>query len=160
MKIAFATSNRVSVDQHFGASTGFAIYGIDETRTRLIELVEFPEGTVDSSVGSGKPAQAGDGTSHNRLVEKIAALDGCAAVYCLAVGGAAVRQLLARGIQPMRLDDAMPIDALLDDLRRLAHVGGVAWIDRAVRRASGQGGAGAANGFERLAQLADEAWEE
>lgn len=159
MKIAFATSNRVSVDQHFGASTGFAIYGIDETRTRLIELVEFPGDAVPPS-GALDPAEPGGGSSHSRLAEKIAALDGCAAVYCLAVGGAAVRQLLARGIQPMRLDDAMPIDALLDDLRRLAHVGGVAWIDRAVRRASGQGGAGAANGFERLAQLADEAWEE
>ena len=147
MKVAFATSNRVSVDQHFGASTGFAIYGIDETRTRLIELVEFP----------GAPAGPYGGSSHNRLAEKIAVLDGCAAVYCLAVGGAAVRQLLARGIQPMRLDDAMPIDVLLDELRRLAHVGGVAWIDRAVRQARGQVGAG---GMERLAQLADEAWEE
>lgn len=160
MKVAFATSNRVSVDQHFGASAGFAIYGIDETRTRLIELVEFPDLPEGGAPGSGRPAEPGGGSSHSRLAEKIAALDGCAAVYCLAVGGAAVRQLLARGIQPMRLDDAMPIDALLDDLRRLAHVGGVAWIDRAVRRASGQGGAGAANGFERLAQLADEAWEE
>jgi nitrogen fixation protein NifX len=158
MKVAFATSNRVSVDQHFGASSGFAIYGIDETRTRLIELVEFPDNAVPAS-GADKPAEPGGG-SHSRLAEKIAALDGCAAVYCLAVGGAAVRQLLARGIQPMRLDDAAPIDALLDELRRLAHVGGVAWIDRAVRRASGQGGAGAANGFERLARLADEAWEE
>ena len=144
MKIAFATSNRVSVDQHFGASTGFAIYGIDETRTRLIELVEFPE----------SPAGPDGGSSHNRLAEKIAALDGCAAVYCLAVGGGAVRQLLAKGIQPMRLDDAMPIDALLDELRRLAYVGGVAWIDRAVRRARGR------DGVERLAQLADEVWEE
>ena len=159
MKVAFATSNRVSVDQHFGASTGFAIYGIDETRTRLIELVEFPELPEGGASGAGRPAETGGG-SHSRLAEKISALDGCAAVYCLAVGGAAVRQLLAKGIQPMRLDDAAPIDALLDELRRLAHVGGVAWIDRAVRRASGQGGAGAANGFERLAQLADEAWEE
>lgn len=152
MKVAFATSNRVSVDQHFGASTGFAIYGIDETRTRLIELVEFPEDAVTASA-AGKPAEPGGG-SHSRLAEKIVALDGCAAVYCLAVGGAAVRQLLARGIQPMRLDDAAPIDALLDELRRLAHVGGVAWIDRAVRRARGR------DGVERLAQLADEAWEE
>ena len=153
MKVAFATSSRVSVDQHFGASTGFAIYGIDETRTRLIELVEFPEGQAPAS-DVGKPAEPDGGSSHNRLAEKIAALDGCAAVYCLAVGGAAVRQLLARGIQPMRLDDETPIDALLDDLRRLAHIGGVAWIDRAVRRARGS------DGVERLAKLADEAWEE
>lgn len=156
MKVAFATSDRLSVNQHFGASAGFAIYGIDETRTRLIELVEFPEpqaaaGAPDSAE---KPAEPTGGSSHNRLAEKVAALDGCAAVYCLAVGGAAVRQLLARGIQPMRLDDKTKIDGLLDDLRRSAHAGGVAWIDRALRRATGQ------TGIERLAQLADEAWDE
>lgn len=54
----------------------------------------------------------------------------------------------------MRLDDETKIDGLLDDLRRSAHAGGVVWIDRALRRATGQ------TGVERLAQLADEAWDE
>ncbi|SDG57380.1 NifB/NifX family molybdenum-iron cluster-binding protein [Propionivibrio dicarboxylicus] len=137
LKVAFATSNRTTVDQHFGASLGFAIHAIDGERTRLVEVAEFPEESMDGN--------------EDKLAQKISALAGCAAVYCLAVGGSAVRQLLAAGIQPFRLDDERSIDSLLDELRRAAHDGGVAWIDRIVRRAAD------ADRFERMAE---EGWQE
>ncbi|WP_319242610.1 NifB/NifX family molybdenum-iron cluster-binding protein [uncultured Propionivibrio sp.] len=137
LKVAFATSDRATVDQHFGASLGFAIHAIDGERTRLVEVAEFPEESMDGN--------------EDKLAQKISALAGCAAVYCLAVGGSAVRQLLAAGIQPFRLDDERSIDSLLDELRRAVHDGGVAWIDRIVRREAD------ADRFERMAE---EGWQE
>ena len=151
MKVAFATSDRVIVDQHFGASAGFAIYGIDDERAHLIEVVEF---NVAGNAVDQEDSTAFGGTSHNRLADKIATLAGCAAVYCLAVGGAAVRQLIAGGIQPMRLDDPTPIEGILSTLCHAVREGGVAWIDRISRRHALEDDSG------RLARLADEAWEE
>ena len=137
LKVAFATSDRVMVNQHFGASVGFAIHAIDGERAKLVEVAEFPEEAMDGN--------------ENKLADKISALSGCAAVYCLAVGGSAVRQLLAGGIQPMRLDDETSIETLLADLRRSVREGGVAWIDRLVRRDTDKA---------RFDRMAEEGWQE
>ena len=137
LKVAFATSDRVTVNQHFGASVGFAIHAIDGERTKLVELAEFPEEAMDGN--------------ENKLADKISALSGCAAVYCLAVGGSAVRQLLAGGIQPMRLDDETSIEALLADLRHAVREGGVAWIDRVLQRDTDT---------SRFDRMAEEGWQE
>ncbi len=136
-KVAFATADRVSVNEHFGAAAGFAIYAVDGERARLVEVAEFPPESMDGN--------------ENKLAEKIAVLAGCAAVYCLAVGDSAVRQLLAGGIQPVRLESRTAIESLLVDLRQAINAGGIAWIDRLLRR-DGDG-----RRFERMAQ---EGWQE
>ncbi len=137
LKVAFATADRERVNQHFGAATGFAIYSMDGERAKLVEVAEFPEEAMDGN--------------ESKLSAKIAALNGCAAVYCLAVGGSAVRQLMASGIQPVRLDEVQGIDALLAQLRQAVRDGGVPWIDKALKRdAKG----------ERFDQMAAEGWDE
>ena len=141
LKVAFATDDRIAVNQHFGATLGFAIYALDGEHARLVEVAEFPTDSYNNSM---------DG-NENKLADKIASLVGCAAVYCLAVGGSAVRQLLASGIQPVRMDDEVSIESLLQELRRAIRAGGVAWIDRHVRRDV------AADRFERMAE---EGWQE
>ncbi|HEX8989854.1 MAG TPA: NifB/NifX family molybdenum-iron cluster-binding protein [Rhodocyclaceae bacterium] len=137
LKIAFATSDRLRVDQHFGASEGFAIFALDGERSRLVEVAEFPRETMDGN--------------EDKLPAKIAALSGCAAVYCLAVGGSAVRQLVAVGVQPLRLEEETPIDKLLGDLQRAIREGGVPWIEKALRRDAD------ASRFDRMAE---EGWTE
>lgn len=137
LRLAFASDDRATVNQHFGAAVGFAIYALDGERWQLVELAEFPPETMDGN--------------ENKLPAKIAALAGCAAVYCLAAGGSAVKQLLAAGVQPVRLDDEAPIDALLKQVSTAIRDGGIPWVDKALRK-----NADAAR-FERMAQ---EAWEE
>jgi nitrogen fixation protein NifX len=137
LKVAFATSDRVTVDQHFGASIGFAIHAVDGERAKLVQVAEFPEEAMDGN--------------ENKLGEKIAALAGCAAVYCLAVGGSAVRQLLVAGIQPIRLEEETDIETLLGDLRRSVREGGVTWIDRALKRDADT---------TRFDRMAEEEWQE
>lgn len=140
LKVAFASDDRARVNQHFGAATGFVIYTLDGERARLVEVAEFSEEGMDGNEG--------------KLAAKIAALSGCAAVYCQAVGGSAVRQLLAAGIQPLRLDAPEAIDALLGQLRAAIRDGGVAWLDKAIRKQAPDGDAG------RFTRMAAEDWEE
>ena len=137
LKIAFATDDRVRVNQHFGAAAGFVVYGIDGDGARLVEAMEYPRESMDGN--------------EDKLASRIAALAGCSAVYCLAAGGSAVRQLLASGVQPLRLEEEATIEALLEALRLAIRDGGVPWIDRWRRHSDDQ------DRFERMAQ---EGWQE
>ncbi|MDD2776527.1 MAG: NifB/NifX family molybdenum-iron cluster-binding protein [Gallionella sp.] len=104
VKIAFATSDRRVVNQHFGAAEAFGIYELGEKEMRLIEVAEFIETAMDGHEG--------------KLAAKVELLLDCAAVYCNAAGASAIQQLLAKGIQPMRVDEGTPIDELLLGLQK------------------------------------------
>lgn len=137
LRVAFASRDRVHVDQHFGAAEGFVLYTVDAERARLAGVLEFAPEAMDGN--------------ENKLADKIAALSGCAAMYCLAVGGSAVRQLLAAGIQPMKLDETTNIDNLLQALSGAIREGGVPWIDKALRPNTD---------LSRFERMAEEGWQE
>lgn len=139
LKVAFASTDRATVNQHFGAAEGFVIYTLDGERARLVEVIEFAAESMDGN--------------ENKLPAKVQALVGCAAVYCLAAGASAVRQLLAAGVQPMRLDDEEPIEPILDRLRTAIRDGGIAWVDKATRRRRREDDG-------RFDRMADEGWQE
>lgn len=135
LRVAFASDDRTTVNQHFGAAAGFAIYAVDGERWQLVEIAEFPPESMDGN--------------ETKLPAKIAALAGCAAVYCLAAGGSAVKQLLAAGVQPVRLDDGVRIETLLKQVSGAIRDGGISWVDKALRSDAGR--------FERMAA---DGWEE
>ena len=89
--------------------------------------------------------------NESKLPAKIAALAGCAAVYCLAAGASAVKQLLAAGIQPIRLDDEAEIEPILKQISTAIREGGLPWVDKALKK--GSDGA-------RFDQMAAEGWDE
>jgi nitrogen fixation protein NifX len=137
LQVAFATDDRVRVNQHFGASVGFAIFALDGERAKLVSVAEFAEESMDGN--------------ENKLPAKIAALSGCAAVYCLAVGGSAVRQLIAAGVQPIRLEEETNIERLLGELQKAVREGGVPWVEKALNRDKDAG---------RFDRMAEEGWQE
>lgn len=106
VKIAFASSDRKAVDQHFGAAEAFVIYELSEDDAHVVEAVEFHDSDTAMDGHEGK------------LAGKIALLDGCAAVYCNAVGASAIKQLLAAGIQPMKVEEGASVDELLCGLNQ------------------------------------------
>ncbi len=135
VKIAFATSDRRAVNQHFGAAESFAIYEVGESETRLIEVAEFIETAMDGHEG--------------KLAAKVDLLGDCAAVYCNAVGASAIQQLLAAGIQPMRVDEGASIDELLCGLQKNLATDPPLWLAKHLKKQAG------GKGF-----AADEAWQE
>ena len=88
LKIAFATTDMETVNQHFGSAKSFAVYAVTMEEAHMLEAAEF--GVLNQ-----------DG-NEDKLSVKLDLLDGCAAVYCQAVGGSAINQLIARGIQPVK----------------------------------------------------------
>jgi nitrogen fixation protein NifX len=122
VKIAFATSDRRAVNQHFGAAESFAIYELDANSTRLIEVAEFIETAMDGHEG--------------KLAAKVDLLGDCAAVYCNAAGASAIQQLLAKSIQPMRVDEGSLIDELLCGLQKNLVSDPPVWLAKHLKKQS------------------------
>ena len=123
LKIAFATTNMKTVNQHFGSAQSFALYHVDPERFALLEAAEF-----------GKLVQDGN---EDKLVAKLDMLNGCAAVYCQAAGSSAVQQLLARGIQPVKVAEGAEIADLIESLQDEMRQGPSAWVAKAIARIKG-----------------------
>ncbi|NMG34351.1 nitrogen fixation protein NifX [Azoarcus sp. TTM-91] len=119
VRVAFASTDRSTVNQHFGATEAFAIFEIGPGSSQLVEVTEFLDTAQDGN--------------ENKLPAKIATLSGCAAVYCLAVGASAVKQLLASGVQPIRVEEGACIDRLIGDLQGELASGPGGWLAKAVK---------------------------
>jgi len=139
IKVAFASTDRSRVNQHFGAAEGFSIYEVTPDKATLVGVAEFAEEAMDGN--------------EDKLSAKVEFLAGCAAVYVMAIGASAIKKLLAQGIQPIRVDTVDEIDALLGEVSRAMREGGVTWIDRAL---AAQDKAQAA---DRFSNMEAEGWE-
>lgn len=120
LKIAFATDDLQHVNQHFGSAKTFVIYAVDQDSQELVEVAEF-----------GKLEQDGN---EDKLAAKIELLDGCAAVYCEAMGASAIRQVMAAGIQPVKVYRGSLIADLLEDFQNELRTGPSAWVAKAIAR--------------------------
>lgn len=118
LRVAFATSDMKHVDQHFGAAQSFAIYAVNPDKACLVEASEFGKLDMDGN--------------EDKLAAKIAALDGCIAVYSQAVGASAISQLKAKGIQPVKVSPGADIGDLLQALRDELRQGPSTWLAKAI----------------------------
>lgn len=138
IKVAFATTDRLRVNQHFGAAEAFAIYEVTPDKATLVGIGEFAEEAMDGN--------------EDKLIAKVDFLEGCAAVYVMAVGASAIKKLMAKGIQPIRVNEIDGVDDLLGEISKAMREGGVAWVDRAVA-------AQAKKTADRFASMEEEGWQ-
>ncbi len=139
LRIAFASTDRTRVNQHFGAAEGFAIYEVTPDKATLVGVGEFSEEAMDGN--------------EDKLIAKVDFLAGCAAVYVMAIGASAIKKLMAAGIQPIRVGEVDAIDELLVELSGAMRNGGVAWVDRAIAAQT------KAAATDRFAAMEDEGWQ-
>lgn len=120
LRVAFATSDRQGVDQHFGSAQSFVTYGVDMDHAQLLSVCEFSD--------------YGQDDNEDRLASKMELLDGCIAVYCRACGASAVKQLLAKGIQPVKVSEGAAISDLIYALQQELREGPSTWLAKAIQR--------------------------
>jgi nitrogen fixation protein NifX len=137
VKVAFATGDMKHVDQHFGAAESFAVYALDPERATLVEAVQFGQLDMDGN--------------EDKLPAKIGALDGCIAVYCQAVGGSAINQLRAKGVQAVKVSPGSTIKDLIESLQDELRQGPRAWLARAIEQQKPRGSA-------RFEEMEQEGW--
>ncbi len=142
IKAAFATGDRRKIDQHFGSASAILIYAVTPDGATAVEFAQFGELDQDGH--------------EDKLAVKLALLRGCAVVYCQAVGGSAIRQLLALGVQPVRVEPDTAIAPLLAELQAALRGGKApAWLQRLIARREQ-----AESADERFAMMEAEGWRE
>jgi nitrogen fixation protein NifX len=139
LTVAFASNDRERVNQHFGAAEGFATYQVSATGSVLIGVAEFPEEAMDGN--------------ENKLNAKVEFLAGCAAVFVMAIGASAIKLLLAKGVQPIRIADNDSIPELLEEISEAIRNGGVQWVDRALIKAQSD------KSNRRFSEMEEEGWQ-
>ncbi|MCK9621318.1 MAG: nitrogen fixation protein NifX [Methylobacter sp.] len=139
LKIAFATTDMETVNQHFGSAKSFAIYAVNMDDAQLLEAAQFGELQQDGN--------------EDKLSVKIELLNGCAAVYCQAVGGSAINQLITKGIQPVKVHEGGKITDLIVDLQNEMKAGPSSWLAKAINQHKSPDP-------ERFNQMEDEGWDE
>lgn len=95
MRIAFATSDGVHVDQEFRRATGLAVYEVGPEGHRHLQTMGFP---IEHSA---------------RTEERLAAIRGAGIVFGVAFSPSSAVRIAARGIRPATAPAGTPIDALL-----------------------------------------------
>ncbi|MDD5277802.1 MAG: nitrogen fixation protein NifX [Methylovulum sp.] len=139
LKIAFATTDMETVNQHFGSAKSFAVYAVDMDNAHMLEAAQFGDLNQDGN--------------EDKLSVKLDLLDGCAAVYCQAVGGSAINQLIARNIQPVKVHEGSKIKDLIVDLQNEIKAGPSSWLAKAINQYKGPDP-------DRFNKMEDEGWDE
>jgi len=103
IKIGFASSDGEIVNQHFGSSQGFIVYGIDANTATLLTSKEFPKEKKDGNEDKLKP--------------KLKWLVGCDLVYCGSIGGSATKQLISLGVHPAVVKGGPEIEDIIQELQ-------------------------------------------
>lgn len=113
MKVAFATTDGTSVNEHFGRAGMFVIYELDSSGYSLLETRRFSEGR-DLAVEETK----GMAGVHDAQVEKkVDRLSDCKIIYLTEIGGPSAARLARRGIMPVKVKEPVSIE---DSMRKLS----------------------------------------
>jgi len=127
MKVAFATGDMHTLDSHFAGARTYAIYEVGPDGHHFLEAVRFDDTSKQDGVHSD------DGV--DRLAARIDAIDGCAIVFVLAIGGPAAARVVARKIHPVKLPKPEPISDILERIRTMLNGTPPPWLRKAMKGA-------------------------
>jgi nitrogen fixation protein NifX len=123
MLVAFATTDLLTVDAHFGTAPSFLLCEVDAGGPGPLTEVRFSAADED-----------GD---HGKLGPRLGVLEGCTLLFAAAVGPSAVAQLASRGVRAAPARPGERIDELLVRLTRLMAGAPPPWLRRALGQAQG-----------------------
>ena len=112
MKVAFATTDGINVDEHFGRAGMFAVYELTHENYSFVELRKFADG-LDSAIVETR----GQGELHDdRVQSKVDKLADCKIIYLTEIGGPSAARLIKKGIMPVKVKESVTIE---DSMKRL-----------------------------------------
>lgn len=150
IRVAFASTDDMHVNTHFGAAERFVVYEVRPGQAELIGTAEFkqavmkgenkdralPEGTqiVPGEEARAKPGEL-DKPPEDKVLAKLDFVKGCAAVYAASIGNSSIKRLMAIDVQPVIVGQGQTILDLLNEVSLALATGGLTWVTRAAQRA-------------------------
>lgn len=118
MLIAFASSDGVTVNQHFGWSKSFELYRITEESAEFVKTLDSSQDAIEDE--------------HEKLAYKIGTVKEADIMYCSQIGPTASKMVLASKIYPMRSGENDRIDETIVKLQELLLGNPPPWLQRIV----------------------------
>lgn len=128
MKVAFATQDMHNLDAHFAGARNFAIYEVTADSAHFVEAVRFDQASAEDGVH--------DDSGADRLAPRLAALDGCALLFVMAIGGPAAARVVSQRVHPVKVAKPEPISAILARLQTMLQGTPPPWLRKALRPAA------------------------
>lgn len=126
MKIAFATTDELTVNEHFGRAGKFVIYDMSEDKYEYAETRVFAEGR-DTEIESTKD----DVQVHeNKVDAKVNRLSDCKIVYFTEIGGPAAARLIKKGMMPVKVKEGVSIEESLQKLKETLKTSPPPWLKK------------------------------
>lgn len=128
MKVAFATTDGVHVDEHFGRAGMFTIYEFTPEGYRSLGMRVFADGrdiTVEETKGQGSPHDAA-------VNEKVERLSDCDIVYLTSIGGPSAARLANRGIMPVKVPEGISIEESAQKLLETIRTAPPPWLKKLI----------------------------
>jgi nitrogen fixation protein NifX len=128
MKIAFATTDGIKVDEHFGRAGLFAVYEMTGSGYSLVEMRRFADGR-----DTGVEETRGVGLIHDdRVQSKVEKLADCKIVYLTEIGGPSAARLIKKGVMPVKVTDMATIEESLRKLMETVRTSPPPWLKKAI----------------------------
>ncbi|MDD2782149.1 NifB/NifX family molybdenum-iron cluster-binding protein [Sulfuricurvum sp.] len=118
MLIAFASTDGVTVNQHFGWSKSFELYRITEQSAEYVKTLDSSQDAIEDE--------------HEKLAYKISTVKEADIMYCAQIGPTASKMVLASKIYPMRSGENDRIDETIVKLQELLLGNPPPWLQRIV----------------------------
>jgi nitrogen fixation protein NifX len=117
MKIAFASTDQIHVDEHFGRAEKFYVWTVGPEEAKFSGVIEIKDETGDTA---------------DRIEARSAALADCALVYVGQIGGPAAARLAAKKIQPLKSKTHEPIQEVISKLQDVLKGSPPPWLRRSM----------------------------
>lgn len=124
MKIAFATSDNIHINAHFGWAKKVDVYEVSLDGYQFLETIKFDGNLME------------DG-NEDKLVPKVAALADCTIVYVSAIGGSAAARLIRKRVTPVKArSEEEKIADVLQKLVQTLNGNPPPWLRKALQQKS------------------------
>lgn len=145
LRIAFASSDRMHVDLHFGGGERLVVFDVSPGRADLVGTGEFIKAELKgenkgralsrAELNPDAPVAVTIGPDEDKVAAKLEFLQDCAAVYAAQIGASSIKRLLGIGVQPIIVDVGHDIHDLLNEVSLAMFHGGLSWVERAAAKA-------------------------
>ncbi|MBN2645003.1 MAG: nitrogen fixation protein NifX [Desulfuromonadaceae bacterium] len=120
MKVAFASTDKIHIDEHFGQAEEFYIWTVGPDEAQFSGVVQVKDEGGDSA---------------DRIEARGEALRDCALVYVGEIGGPAAARLVAKKIHPLKSKTHEPIAEVVSKLQEVLKGSPPPWLRKAMLKA-------------------------
>ena len=124
MKVAFASTDKIHIDEHFGRAANFQIWEIGPDAAAFSGILQV---------------QVSGDDEEDRIEARSAALADCALVYVAQIGGPAAARLVAKKIHPIKSRECEAISEVVTKLQEVLRNNPPPWLKKAMLKSERPG---------------------